>query len=75
VYKETGLPNVELKITKHVNCVALYVKNRFVKELHNLYSSLIIRMMKSRRMRWLWHVARLRGMRNAYKIFLRNPEG
>jgi hypothetical protein len=29
-------------------------------ELHNLYSSpSIIRMIKSRRMRWAWHVARM----------------
>jgi hypothetical protein len=31
-------------------------------ELHNLYSSpSIIRMIKSRRMRWAWHVARMGG--------------
>jgi hypothetical protein len=31
-------------------------------ELHDLYSSpSIIRIMKSRRMRWAWHVARMRG--------------
>jgi hypothetical protein len=29
-------------------------------ELHNLYfSTSIIRMVKSRRMRWVWHVARM----------------
>jgi hypothetical protein len=38
-------------------------------EFHNLYSSPnIIRMMKSRRMRWAWHVARMgrRRMRIGY---------
>jgi hypothetical protein len=35
-------------------------------ELHNLYSSPnIIRMIKSRRMRWAKHVARMGEMRNA----------
>jgi hypothetical protein len=36
-------------------------------ELHNLYSSpSIIRMIKSRRMRWTGHVARMGTNRNAY---------
>jgi hypothetical protein len=39
-------------------------------ELHNLYSSpSIIRMIKSRRMRWAGHVARMGEKRNAYRIF------
>jgi hypothetical protein len=34
-------------------------------ELHNLYSSAsIIRMMKSRRMRWIGHIARMGEKRN-----------
>jgi hypothetical protein len=37
-------------------------------ELHNSYSSpSIVRMIKSRRMRWAGHVARLRGERNPYR--------
>jgi hypothetical protein len=37
-------------------------------ELHNLYSSpSIIRMTKSRRMRWTGHVARMGEKRNAYR--------
>jgi hypothetical protein len=45
-------------------------------ELHNLYSSPnMIRMMKSRRMRWAGHVARMGEMRNAYTILVGNPEG
>jgi hypothetical protein len=37
-------------------------------ELHGFYSSpSIIRIMKSRRMRWSGHVARMRDKRNAYR--------
>jgi hypothetical protein len=44
-------------------------------ELHNLYSSpSTIRMIKSRRVRWAGHVARMGEKRNAYRI-LGNPEG
>jgi hypothetical protein len=32
-------------------------------------------MMKSRRMRWAGHVARMEEKRNAYKIFVGKPEG
>jgi hypothetical protein len=40
-------------------------------ELHNLYSSpSIIRMIKSRRMRWAGHEARIGGKRNAYRILV-----
>jgi hypothetical protein len=45
-------------------------------ELHNLYASLdIIRVIKSRRTRWAWHVARMGEMRNAYNILIGKPEG
>jgi hypothetical protein len=45
-------------------------------ELHNLYSSPgIIRMIKSRRMGWAGHVARMGEKRNAYRILVRKPEG
>jgi hypothetical protein len=38
-------------------------------ELHNLYSSpSIIRLIKSRRMRWAGHVARMGEKRNAYRL-------
>jgi hypothetical protein len=44
-------------------------------ELHNLYSSPnIIRMIKSRRMRWAGHVARM-GETNSYRILVGKPEG
>jgi hypothetical protein len=45
-------------------------------ELHNLYSSPnIIRMIKSRRMRWAGHVARMGETRSAYRILVGKPEG
>jgi hypothetical protein len=45
-------------------------------ELHNLYSSpSIIRIMKSRRMRWVGHVARMGEKRNVYRLLLGKPEG
>jgi hypothetical protein len=45
-------------------------------QLHNLYSSPnIIRMIKSRRMRWAEHVARIGEKRNATRILVGKPEG
>jgi hypothetical protein len=45
-------------------------------ELHNLYSSPnIIRMIKSKRMRWTGLVARMGETRNAYRILMGKPEG
>jgi hypothetical protein len=45
-------------------------------KLHNLYSSpSVIRMVKSRRMRWAWHVARMGEKRNEYRILVGKPEG
>jgi hypothetical protein len=45
-------------------------------ELHNLYSSPnIIRMIKSRKMRWAGHVARMGETTNAYRILVGKPEG
>jgi hypothetical protein len=44
-------------------------------KLHNLYSSPnIIRMFKSRRMRWAGHVTRMWEKRNACKILVGKPE-
>jgi hypothetical protein len=45
-------------------------------ELHNLYSSPdIVRQVKSRRMRWAGHVARIGEERKVYKVFVGKPEG
>jgi hypothetical protein len=44
-------------------------------ELHDLYSSpSIIRIMKSRRMRWAGHVARMGEERNACRLLVEKPE-
>jgi hypothetical protein len=43
--------------------------------IYNLYSSPnIIRMIKSRRMRWAGHVARMGETRNAYRLLVGEPE-
>jgi hypothetical protein len=44
-------------------------------ELHNLYSCPdIIRQIKSRRMRWAVHVARMAAERKVYKVLMGKPE-
>jgi hypothetical protein len=44
-------------------------------ERHNLYSSPnIIRMIKSRRMRWAWHVTRTEEKSNAHGVLVGKPE-
>jgi hypothetical protein len=46
------------------------------KELHDLYSSPSkIRIIKSRRIRWAGHVARMGEKRNAYRLLVGKPEG
>jgi hypothetical protein len=46
------------------------------KELYNLYTSPnTIRVIKSRMMRWAWHVVRMGEIRNAYKILAGKLEG
>jgi hypothetical protein len=43
--------------------------------LHNLYClSSIIRMIKSRKIRWAGHIACMRERMKAYRILVRNPE-
>jgi hypothetical protein len=45
-------------------------------ELHILYSSLnIIRQIKSRRMRWAGHVARMGVEKKVYKVSVEKPKG
>jgi hypothetical protein len=45
-------------------------------ELHDLYSSPnIVRVIKSRRMRWAGHVARMGEGRGAYRVLVGRPEG
>jgi hypothetical protein len=45
-------------------------------ELNDLYSSPnVIWVIKSRRMRWMGHVAHMWERRGAYRVFVGNPEG
>ena len=45
-------------------------------ELNDLYSSPnIVRMIKSRRMRWVGHVARMGEGRGVYRVLVGKPEG
>jgi hypothetical protein len=45
-------------------------------ELHNMYSSpSIIRIIKSRRMRWVGHVAQMGEKRKGYRLLVGKPEG
>jgi hypothetical protein len=45
-------------------------------ELHSLYSSPnIVRVIKSRRMRWAGHVARMGERRGVYRVLVGRPEG
>jgi hypothetical protein len=45
-------------------------------ELHNLYSSpSIIRIIKSRKMRWAGHMARMGEKRNVYRLLVGKSEG
>jgi hypothetical protein len=45
-------------------------------ELHNLYSlPNVVRVIKSRRMRWAGHVARMGEGRDVYRVLVGRPEG
>jgi hypothetical protein len=45
-------------------------------ELHNLYSSPnTVRVIKSRRMRWAGHVARMEEGRGVYRVWFGGPKG
>jgi hypothetical protein len=45
-------------------------------ELRNVYSSLnVTRTITLRRMRWVWHVARMEAKGNAHRISVGKPEG
>jgi hypothetical protein len=44
-------------------------------ELHNLYSSPNVRVIKSRRMRWAGHVARMGEGRGVYRVLVGRSEG
>jgi hypothetical protein len=44
-------------------------------ELNYLYSPTIVRVIKSRRMRWAGHVARMEEGRDVYRVLVGKPEG
>ena len=44
-------------------------------ELNDLYSPNIVRVIKSRRMRWAEHVARMGGSRGVYRVLVGKSEG
>jgi hypothetical protein len=73
-YREVVLLNERGKYSRFsYNAVYVFLKK---KKLHNLYSSPdIIRQVKSRRMRWAGHVARMGEERKVYKVLVRKPEG
>jgi hypothetical protein len=51
-------------------------KKQYNEEVRDLYSSQsIIRMMKSRKMRWVGYVALNPEKRNMYRVFVGKPEG
>jgi hypothetical protein len=66
VFENRGLRRIfELKRVK----VTGGWKKLHNEELHNLYSlPNIIRMMKSRKMKWAWLVARMEAKRNTYRV-------
>jgi len=47
-----------------------------IQELYDLYCSPnTIRVIKSRRMRWAWHAARMEDRRGTYSVLVERPEG
>jgi len=51
-------------------------KRQHNEELHNLYvSPIVCRVMKSKRIKWAEHIARMGEMRNVYNILVGKPEG
>jgi len=50
-------------------------RNVYNEELFNLYFSLNVIKVTSRRMRWVGHVAHMGEIRNAYKFSVRKSEG
>jgi hypothetical protein len=59
------------KISGHMReKVAGWWRRLLNEELHNLYASPNIRLIKSIRMRWAWYVACIRETRNVYKILV-----
>ena len=63
-------------ITEHFFVYDVKVSNMFVFKLNDLYSSHnIVRVIKSRRLRWARHVARMEEGRGVHKVLVGKPEG
>ncbi|KAJ4440054.1 hypothetical protein ANN_08185 [Periplaneta americana] len=64
-------------VNVHISEPKIYVLQFYIYHpLHALYSSPdIIRNIKSRRLRWAGHVARMGESRNAYRLLVGRPEG
>jgi hypothetical protein len=67
------LQRIKLHLFSSVKSVCIKLHNE---ELRDLYSSPnIITIIKSRRMRWAGHIARMGEKRNEYRLLVRKPEG
>jgi hypothetical protein len=79
--KEHRLRMFENKVLRRIfgpkrNEVTVGLRKLHNEELRDLYSSpSITRIIKSRRMRWVGHVARMGEKRNAYRLLVGKPEG
>jgi hypothetical protein len=72
------LPRTQLQDTvlDTTNICISKIRAGHKEELHNLYSSPdIIRKVKSRRMRWAGHMARMGEERKGYTVLVGKPEG
>jgi hypothetical protein len=59
-----------------VPCIVITGAENYNDELHSLYSSPnIVRVLKSRGMKWVGHVARMGEGRGVYSVFVGRPEG
>jgi len=68
VIKMLTFPGVNLEVTGNLRTLNS-------EELYEFYSPNIIPMIKSGRMRWAWHVARMVEIRGAYRVLVRRPKG
>jgi hypothetical protein len=69
-------PHSITEIAPLLHFITLYFIILHNEELHDLYSSpSIIRIIKSRRIRWAGHVARMGEKKNVYRLSVGKPEG
>jgi hypothetical protein len=65
-----------LKLSRYIVIIIIIVIIVFIDELNDLHSSPnIVRAIKSRRMRWAGHVARMGYGRGVYRVLVGKPEG